>query len=161
MTERNPVYTKDDYRPCVGIALFNAEGRVFVGERLDNPGGWQMPQGGVDEDENLEDALFREMEEETGTRNAELLHILDDWLYYDLPDPLQRKLWRGRYRGQRQKWAALRFLGDDSEIDLESHEHPEFSRWQWVQLDEVMGLIVPFKRDIYTVVIEEFRKYSR
>lgn len=148
------------YRPGVGVALFNRDGRVLLAERLDNPGGWQMPQGGIDEGEAPEIAVFREMEEEIGTRNAEILGMIDDWIYYDFPNSLSRKLWSGRYKGQRQKWIALRFLGTDDDIRLDTHHEPEFSQWKWVPLGDLLQHVVPFKHAVYERVIREFSKYA-
>jgi putative (di)nucleoside polyphosphate hydrolase len=147
------------YRPGVGIVLFNKDGLVLIAERLDNPGGWQMPQGGIDEGEEPEVAVFREMEEEIGTRNARIIGMVDDWIYYDFPSALGKKLWGGRYAGQRQKWIALRFLGKDSDIILDTHHDPEFSRWKWVPLQDLMQYVVPFKRAVYERVIKEFAKF--
>jgi putative (di)nucleoside polyphosphate hydrolase len=144
------------YRPCVGMMLFNREGQVFVGKRVDQTlEGWQMPQGGIDEGEDARAAALRELEEEIGTRNAEILREHPDWLFYDLPPRLVGVALKGRYRGQTQKWFALRFLGDDSEINLET-PHQEFSAWKWLTIDELPALIVPFKRDTYARVIEAF-----
>jgi putative (di)nucleoside polyphosphate hydrolase len=145
------------YRPAVGVMLFNREGLVFVGKRIDQTvEGWQMPQGGIDDGETPEDAAFRELEEETGTRNAELLRQMDEWLAYDLPPHLVGIALHGRYRGQRQKWMAMRFLGGDSEIDVKT-KHPEFEQWKWLALEALPRLIVPFKRDTYAKVIAAFR----
>jgi len=135
----------------------NAEGKIFVAERLDTPGAWQMPQGGIDKGEDPEDAAFRELIEEIGTNEADLLGRTDDWLRYDLPDDLVGKVWKGRYRGQKQIWFALRFTGQDSDINIAT-KHPEFGRWQWVALDEIVDLIVPFKRDIYIEIVNQFRR---
>jgi putative (di)nucleoside polyphosphate hydrolase len=148
------------YRPCVGIALFNADGHVFVGERLDTPGAWQMPQGGIDDGEQLHDAFFREMREEIGTDKAEILEILDRPLRYKLPPRLIAKLWNGRFGGQEQHWVAARFTGTDADIDIRADNHPEFSRWQWVPLPRILDLVVPFKRDTYTQVITAFGKFA-
>lgn len=148
------------YRPCVGIALFNADGKVFVGERIDTPGAWQMPQGGIDEGEDLKVAALRELKEEIGTDKATLLRIHDKKIPYDLPPHLLGKLWGGQYGGQIQTWVAMRFTGNDSDIDLEADDHPEFSRWQWVPLEETTDLIVPFKKDTYLKVIEAFREFA-
>ncbi len=141
--------------------LFNRHGQVFVGERLDNPGAWQMPQGGIDEDEDPDVAVFREMEEEIGSRDARIIAAMDGWLTYDIPEKTAKKLWDGKYRGQRQKWIALEFLGDDSDIDLKAFKHPEFSRWKWVPLSDLLDYVVPFKRDIYRRVIEEFTPLAK
>tara|TARA_R110001592_G_scaffold16881_8_gene71553 strand:+ start:23046 stop:23534 length:489 start_codon:yes stop_codon:yes gene_type:complete len=145
------------YRPCVGIALFNDEGHVFVGERIDTPGAWQMPQGGVDEGESVEQTAMRELKEEIGTDHAEIITIAKRKVRYELPDKMVRKLWNGRYRGQEQTWVAARFTGGSEHIDLNAFDPPEFSDWQWVALPDTLGLIVPFKRDIYTEVIDMFR----
>jgi len=144
------------YRPCVGIALFNHANKVFVGERIDSPGAWQMPQGGRDDGEDVEAAFFREMKEEIGTDQATILKILDQPLRYDLPPLLQKKLWNGAYRGQEQIWIAARFEGTDSDINLNAHNPPEFQRWQWVAPGEVTNLIVPFKKDTYRQVMLAF-----
>jgi len=144
------------YRPCVGIMLFSADGRVFVAQRIDSPGpAWQMPQGGIDPGEQPETAALRELAEEIGTANAEVVAELDEWISYDLPEHLIGKLWRGRFRGQTQKWFAMRFLGNDSEINLETEE-PEFSAWKWVDMAELVDLAVPFKRDVYARLVEAF-----
>ncbi len=144
------------YRPCVGMALFNNEGRVFVGERIDTPGAWQMPQGGIDEGESVEAAAMRELAEEAGTDKAEIFHISAETIRYDLPDFLRQKLWNGVFAGQEQTWVAARFTGEDRDIDLNSFNPPEFQRWQWVPLEETVDLIVPFKRDVYARVISMF-----
>ncbi len=144
------------YRPCVGIALFNARGQVFVGERIDTPGSWQMPQGGIDTGENPTQTAMRELKEEIGTNNAEIIKISDKKIRYDLPNDLSYKLWNGKYRGQEQTWVAARFAGEDNEINLNSFTPPEFKQWQWVELNKVIDLIVPFKRDIYRKVIDMF-----
>jgi putative (di)nucleoside polyphosphate hydrolase len=144
------------YRQCVGIVLFNSAGKVFVGERLDHPGAWQMPQGGIDEGESIEHAALRELREETGTDKAEVIYVSDKILTYELPDHLLGKLWGGRYKGQEQRWAALRFTGEDQDITLYDKVHPEFAAWKWVDLPQVCDLIVPFKRTTYEEVIREF-----
>ncbi|HEY4113385.1 MAG TPA: RNA pyrophosphohydrolase [Rhizomicrobium sp.] len=145
------------YRPCVGVMLLNRDGLVFVGKRLDQTiEGWQMPQGGIDDGETPEQAALRELEEEIGTRNATLLRAYPDWLAYDLPPHLLGIALRGRYRGQRQKWLAMRFLGDDSEINVKTAE-PEFEDWKWLAIEALPRMIVPFKRDTYRQVIAAFR----
>ncbi len=146
------------YRPCVGVALFNADGLVFVGERIDTPGAWQMPQGGIDPGEKIETAALRELQEEIGTNKAEIIKNADEPLRYDLPDHLIGKLWDGQYRGQEQIWVAARFTGEDKDIDLNADDHPEFLDWQWVRLEDTLDLIVPFKRDTYRKLIEFFRE---
>ncbi len=149
------------YRPCVGIALFNPRGEVFVAQRLDNPGpAWQMPQGGIDEGEDPQRAALREMHEEIGTDKATLLAESRGWLHYDLPADLVPKLWKGRFRGQRQKWFAFRFDGTDRDINIDTAQ-PEFSAWRWVPFDQVPDLIVPFKRHLYQDIVAEFRHLTR
>jgi putative (di)nucleoside polyphosphate hydrolase len=143
------------YRPCVGIFLLDRHGRVFVGRRLDTPDAWQMPQGGIDGDEDPAVAGLREMREEIGTDRARFIGESKDWLQYDLPAELVPQLWKGKFRGQRQKWFAFRFLGTDREINIAT-EHPEFSSWRWAELAELPGLIVPFKRQLYSELIAEF-----
>ena len=141
--------------------LLNRDGHVFVGKRIDQTiEGWQMPQGGIDDGETPRDAALRELEEEIGTRNAVILREHPGWLNYDLPPHLIGLSLRGRYRGQTQKWFAMRFLGRDSEINLATGE-PEFSHWKWVPIDALPDLIVPFKRDIYMKVIAAFRDLAR
>ncbi len=146
------------YRPCAGAMLFNEEGRIFVAKRIDTPGdAWQMPQGGIDQGEDPATAVLRELLEETGTDKAEIVAESENWREYDLPDELIGKLWGGKYRGQRQKWFLLRFLGNDTDIDLTAHGNPEFSDWKWVNVNEIIDLIVPFKRALYADIVAEFR----
>jgi putative (di)nucleoside polyphosphate hydrolase len=148
------------YRPCVGIMLINAKGQVFVGRRIDREAeAWQMPQGGIDPGEEPVTAAFRELLEEVGTDKARVVAEAPDWLTYDLPPQLLGRVWKGRYRGQRQKWFALRFLGLDEDIDLNT-EHPEFEAWRWVDIETLPSLIVPFKRAIYTDLVERFRPFA-
>lgn len=144
------------YRPCVGIALFNKDGHVFVGERLDTPGAWQMPQGGIDHGEGVINAVYRELREEIGTDKASIIKIGEEKLRYDLPEDLQETLWSGRYRGQEQTWVAAEFTGQESDINLNTYKQPEFSAWEWVPLDQCLSRIVPFKRDVYEAVIKMF-----
>ncbi|BAK66439.1 MULTISPECIES: RNA pyrophosphohydrolase [Sphingobium] len=147
------------YRPCVGIMLANRQGHVFVGRRIQPKEGdaWQMPQGGIDRGETAEQALMRELAEETGVA-ANLVDIIARSArehLYDLPEPLIGKLWGGKYRGQAQRWFLLRFKGEDGDINIETH-HPEFADWRWVQAEELVDLIVPFKRPVYREVVQEF-----
>ncbi|MFD2264752.1 RNA pyrophosphohydrolase [Lacibacterium aquatile] len=143
------------YRLGVGIILMNAEGLIFVAERIDTPGAWQMPQGGIDAGEDPLPAAFRELEEETGTSKAELLVESRGWLAYDLPEEIRGKVWKGRYRGQKQKWFLFRFTGSDSDIDIAT-EHPEFSAWKWAPPHLLPEMIVGFKQDLYRQVVAEF-----
>lgn len=149
------------YRPCVGVMLVNSAGRVFVGKRIDNKemDAWQMPQGGIDDGEDLHAAALRELQEETGVSSHLVTIIAEtrDELLYDLPDFLMGKMWGGKFRGQRQKWLLMRFAGDDADIDLNAHEHAEFEAWRWVEPEQVPELIVPFKKRVYRQVVEEFR----
>ncbi len=145
------------YRPCVGAVLMNSNGSVFIGERVDTPNAWQMPQGGIDDGESPESAALRELEEETGV-TSDLVQVVDetpDWIRYDLPDHLIGKVWKGRFRGQEQKWFLLRFEGTDQDIRIDT-AHPEFSDWKWVRPEEVIEGIVPFKRTVYAQVLEQF-----
>ena len=146
------------YRPCVGIMVLNADGAVFVGSRVDVQGDhWQMPQGGIDRGETPVEAAFREVYEEIGVPRdkLELIRESSQWLHYDLPAALSHRIWKGRYKGQTQRWFAMRFLGVDTDIDLSLHK-PEFNRWQWVSVADLPALIVPFKRDTYEQVVAEF-----
>ncbi|MEO1014992.1 MAG: RNA pyrophosphohydrolase [Pseudomonadota bacterium] len=149
------------YRPNVGVALFNRRGDVFLGQRIGDFADvgevkgefrWQMPQGGIDKGESPDEAAFRELKEETGVSSAQLLTITPGWLAYDFPPDYPKKKWAG----QRQKWAAMLFLGDDSEIDLEADDYQEFDDWRWAQLEDAPNLIVPFKRRVYDQMVRAF-----
>lgn len=150
------------YRRGVGAVLFNREGLVWVGRRIPRPGQkienyWQMPQGGIDKGEEPVEAVFRELKEEAGTDQAELVAETRSWLTYDLPEDLKGVAWKGKFKGQKQKWFALRFTGDDSDFDLDGHAKPEFDAWKWVELTCLPRLIVPFKRVIYDGIVKEFK----
>jgi putative (di)nucleoside polyphosphate hydrolase len=152
------------YRPAVGIMLLDPDGRIFVGRRIDMPAGlaaWQMPQGGIDPGETAREAAFRELQEEVGTDKAELLAESRRWFCYDLPREIGGRSWGGRYRGQRLKWFAMRFVGTDADIDPARAEAPEFDAWEWVAPERLPELIVPFKRQLYRDVLVEFREHCR
>jgi len=153
------------YRPCVGIMVFNRQGLVWVGRRVDMPGEaegpgswWQMPQGGIDDNEDPRQAALRELFEETSIRSVEVIEEAPGWLTYDLPPELVGVAWDGRYRGQKQKWVAVRFLGPDSEIDIgprDGHQ-VEFEAWKWSPIGNLVASIVPFKRAVYAEVVNAF-----
>lgn len=148
------------YRRNVGVMVVNADGHVWVGQRLDHrvdQAAWQMPQGGIDKGEDARAAALRELEEETGISPdlVDLLAETEDWLPYDLPHDLVPKLWKGRYRGQEQKWFLLRFRGSDAQVNIETEE-PEFSAWKWLPPGELSETIVPFKRPVYEQVLDAF-----
>jgi len=154
------------YRLNVGAVLFSQAGRVLVARRADlpnaegAPGGWQLPQGGIDADEDPRAAVLRELAEEIGTDRAEIIGEHPEWLTYDLPAGLIGKALKGRYRGQRQRWFALRFTGTDADIRLDADPHPEFDAWRWAGLAELPGLAVDFKRPIYEVLAQSFRRFA-
>lgn len=149
------------YRPCVGLMLMNADGRIFVGMRNDGPqDAWQMPQGGVDKGEDPRDAALRELWEETGV-TADLVEVVAEsarWLPYDLPHDIVPNIWKGRYRGQEQKWFLLRFIGTDDQINIDT-DHPEFTQWKWQEPNQLVSEIVPFKRDVYEQVLSTFKTH--
>ncbi len=167
MTDKAP----EGYRPCVGLALFNAEGLVFVGRRADktkrehvSPGhAWQMPQGGIDEGETPLEAARRELAEETNVMSVELLAEAPGWLTYDLPVDIRKEAWKGRWRGQAQKWFALRLTGSEDEINIHTPaggHKAEFDAWRWARLEETPDLIIPFKRDVYRQVVGYFAPFA-
>ena len=165
-----PSFESLPYRPCVGVVVFNRAGRVFIGKRrggpeyVDDTYSWQMPQGGVDPGEEPWPAARRELHEETNIRSVEKLGGSKEWLCYDIPPELAGQAWNGKYRGQCQKWYALRFTGDDSEIDI-AHpaggHKPEFAEWRWEPLHHLPDLIVPFKRLVYEQVVKEFAPFAK
>ncbi len=146
------------YRPNVGLMLINRRGLVFAGLRSDDGGAaWQMPQGGIDDGETPRGAARRELAEEVGTDQAEIIAESEGWLTYELPVERRRELWGGRYVGQAQRWFLLRFTGDDSAIDIAGSETPEFADWRWMRLDDLVRGVVAFKRPVYERVAGEFR----
>jgi putative (di)nucleoside polyphosphate hydrolase len=163
-----PPYDSLPYRPCVGLMVLNPAGRVFIGRRIDGPEhvdkmhAWQMPQGGVDPGEDTWLAALRELYEETNIRSVERLGEIEEWLSYDIPRTIVGQAWKGKYRGQRQKWYALRFAGDESEIDITcpgGHKQ-EFAEWRWEPMANLPGLIIPFKRPVYERVVREFARFA-
>jgi putative (di)nucleoside polyphosphate hydrolase len=156
------------YRRCVGLTVLNAKGDVFIGRRTGGPEHvdlthqWQMPQGGLDPGEEPYDCALRELYEETNIKSVERLAVIDDWLSYDIPEDILRQAWSGKYRGQTQKWFALRFTGDEREIDVTrpggGKHKPEFLTWRWEKMENLPGLVVPFKRPVYERVVKEFSK---
>ncbi len=155
------------YRPNVGAVLFNADGLILVARRADMPnaegapGGWQLPQGGVDKGEDLRTAVLRELEEEIGTAKADIIAEHPEWLNYDLPPELLGKALGGKYRGQTQKWFALRFTGTDADIRLDLDPHPEFDAWRWARLAELPAMAVAFKREIYERLTKDFAEFAK
>ena len=145
-------------RSGVGIVVLNKENKVFVAKRIDNPKNfWQMPQGGVDEGEDFLKAAYRELEEETSIKNVELIKELNGTITYELPDRLLGLIWKGKYRGQKQKWFLMRFVGTDNEINIKT-KHPEFLKWKWVELDKITDLVVDFKLHVYKEVKDKVKK---
>ena len=164
-----PSFEELPYRPCAGLFVVNHEGRAFIGRRADGPEHidethvWQLPQGGIDKGEDPWPAALRELYEETSIRSIEKLGEIEDWLTYDIPRDILKQAWNGKYRGQTQKWYALRFTGDESEIDIVhpggGHHKPEFIAWRWEPAENLPDLVVPFKRKIYERVVDEFSKF--
>ena len=149
------------YRPCVGIMLINAQGLIFAAQRIDSrQPAWQMPQGGIDPGENPGLAALRELEEEISVTPDLVAPLAEtrDWLRYDIPPEMVPNIWGGKFRGQKQRWFLMRYLGRDDQIDLAT-SHPEFSEWRWIAADDMLAAIVPFKREIYQQVISEFRDW--
>mgnify|MGYP000552691455 FL=1 len=146
------------YRKGVGMMVFNDDKKIFVGKRIDNQKAWQMPQGGVDENEGCLSAAKRELYEETGIQSIRIIEKSKEKYTYDLPEYLLGKIWKGKYKGQKQRWFLIKFLGPDSEINL-NQKCAEFNEWKWVDIDELSKLIVPFKKELYLSVIKEFQSF--
>ena len=143
----------------VGAIVLNSENKIFVGKRADNPiDKWQMPQGGVDKGENFISAMKRELKEETSIQNIEILKQIDQWFEYELPKNLLGIIWKGKFRGQKQKWFIVRFIGNESEINLKT-KHPEFIEWKWIEVDDLTKLIVDFKKGVYKKLVVELKKF--
>tara|TARA_Y100000591_G_C21544808_1_gene550712 strand:- start:61 stop:546 length:486 start_codon:yes stop_codon:yes gene_type:complete len=151
-------FHKLPYRNGVGIVVLNNENKVFVAKRIDNPKNfWQMPQGGVDEGEDLLNAAYRELKEETSIFNVKLIKEIDDWTQYDLPSKLIGIIWKGRYKGQKQKWFIFKFLGNDTEINIKT-KNPEFLDWKWIEIGKITEIVVDFKKEVYQKVEKEIKK---
>jgi len=160
-TKMNSPQTKPDhlYRSGVGIVVINPNKKIFVGKRIDNHSdAWQMPQGGLDAGEDEDKAMFRELAEETGIKDVKVLSKSSNYLYYNLPYKLQKKFWGGKFLGQKQRWYLVEFLGDDKMINVTT-EDPEFSEWKWISKEEIIDVIVSFKKDLYRNVINEFKDF--
>ena len=139
----------------VGVVLLNSDNKVFVGKRIDNPVNfWQMPQGGVDDNENLLYAANRELKEETGVESVKFIKEIDNWLTYELPKNLLGKIWKGKYRGQKQKWFIMRFVGDEEEINIKT-KNAEFKEWKWIDVNQLLNVVVRFKHDVYKTIVKE------
>ena len=146
------------YRMGVGIIVLNKENKIFVAKRIDNPKNfWQMPQGGVDEGEDFLSAAYRELEEETSIKDVELITEIDEITTYELPDYLLGKIWKGKFRGQKQKWFIMRYLGNDDEININTHK-PEFLDWKWTDLNSITQIVVKFKLDVYKTLQQKIKK---
>ena len=151
-------FQKLPYRNGVGIVVLNNENKVFVAKRIDNPKNfWQMPQGGVDEGEDLLNAAYRELKEETSIFNVKLIKEIEDWTQYDLPSKLIGIIWKGRYKGQKQKWFIFKFLGKDTEINIKT-KNPEFLDWKWIEIGKITEIVVDFKKEVYQKVKKEIKK---
>ena len=151
-------FQKLPYRNGVGIVVLNNENKVFVAKRIDNPKNfWQMPQGGVDEGEDLLNAAYRELKEETSIFNVKLIKEIEDWTQYDLPSKLIGIIWKGRYKGQKQKWFLFKFLGNDTEINIKT-KNPEFLDWKWIEIGKITEIVVDFKKEVYQKVEKEIKK---
>ena len=151
-------FQKLPYRNGVGIVVLNQENKVFVAKRIDNPKNfWQMPQGGVDEGEDLLNAAYRELKEETSIFNVKLIKEIEDWTQYDLPSKLIGIIWKGRYKGQKQKWFIFKFLGKDTEINIKT-KNPEFLDWKWIEIGKITEIVVDFKKEVYQKVEKEIKK---
>ncbi len=147
------------YRPAVGMMILNDENKIFIGQRMDHKDpAWQMPQGGIAPHEDVDQAMLRELQEEIGTRNVEIIVKSKVWYKYDLPSNLATRLWSGKFKGQKQIWYALRFRGKNEEINIHTY-HPEFRSWKWVGKEELLDLIIPFKRDLYGRVLKDLWEY--
>ncbi len=146
------------YRSGVGMMVFNDEKKIFVGKRIDNQEAWQMPQGGINKDEDIESAAKRELFEETGIQSIRIIKRSEKIYTYDLPQHLLGKIWKGKYKGQKQTWFLIKFLGPDSEINI-NQKHPEFNDWMWVDIQKLPELIVSFKKDLYLSVVKEFSNF--
>ena len=158
MIEIQEKYRNLPYRVGVGIIVLNKENKIFVAKRIDNPKGfWQMPQGGVDEDEDFLSAAYRELEEETSIKNVELITEIDEITTYELPDYLLGKIWKGKFKGQKQKWFIMRYLGNDDEININTHK-PEFLDWKWTDLNSITEIVVKFKLDVYKILQQKIGK---
>ncbi|QKX02403.1 RNA pyrophosphohydrolase [Wolbachia endosymbiont of Dirofilaria (Dirofilaria) immitis] len=147
---------KDKYRPCVGIMLLNKQGHIFVGKRFGSDFYWQMPQGGVDNGEELEQAALRELLEEAGTDKAKIMAKNKSWIYYNLPKKFIPTCWGGRYFGQKQRWFLMKFHGEDKDININHTDYSEFKEWRWQSADDLVVNAIPFKKKVYKTIIEEF-----
>ena len=156
--DKKKEYEELPYRNGVGIVVLNNENKVLVAKRIDNPKNlWQMPQGGVDQGEDLLNAAYRELKEETSIYNVKLIKELEEWTYYDLPSKLIGIIWKGKYKGQKQKWFVLKFLGKDSELNIKTKK-PEFLEWKWIDLNKITEIVVDFKKEVYQKVEREVKK---